>query len=185
MAVSGQGECAMKAHFQMFAAYNRWANARLYAAAFALSDEAYRRDVGLFFGSVHRTLNHLALTDRMWIGRIDRTEATPGPLDRVLYEDRGELWRTRLATDQRLVALVDGVPVNRFAVEHHYRNTAGNAFVQALDQILAHLFNHQTHHRGQVHGGLSMLGKAPPSLDLLAFQRGVPAPDPSELLDAA
>jgi uncharacterized damage-inducible protein DinB len=56
--------------FQQLAAYNRWANAQLYAAALAMSDEAYRRPTGVFFGSLHGTLNHLLLADRIWLRRL-------------------------------------------------------------------------------------------------------------------
>jgi uncharacterized damage-inducible protein DinB len=175
----------MKAHFQMFAAYNRWANARLYRAAFALPDEAYRRDLGLFFGSIHRTLNHLALTDRMWMGRIDGSEELKGPLDLVLYEDRAALARARMAADERLIALIDAVADGGFDRELGYRNTSGASFSQPLGQIFAHLLNHQTHHRAQAHSGLSALGAAPPSLDLLMFQRGAPAPEWAEVLASA
>jgi uncharacterized damage-inducible protein DinB len=172
----------MKAHFEMLAAYNRWANARLYAAAFALPEEACRRDIGLFFGSVHGTLNHLLLTDRMWMGRVDKSETLTGPLDRILHEDRAELLRARMVVDERLIALVDAVPDGGFDELHHYQNTAGAAFSDPLGTILAHLANHQAHHRGQAHAGLSMLGAEPPSLDLMPFRRGTPAPDPTELL---
>ena len=71
--------CAVKAHFEQFAAYNRWANARLYHAALALSDADYRRDVGAFFKSMHGTLNHLLVADRLWLKRLtgkERTHAT-------------------------------------------------------------------------------------------------------------
>ena len=60
----------MKAYFEQRAAYNRWANARLYEAAFSLSEADYRRDVGAFFKSMHGTLNHLLLTDRLWLKRL-------------------------------------------------------------------------------------------------------------------
>ena len=169
----------------MLAAYNRWANARLAIAAFGLPDEAYRRDIGLYFGSVHRTLNHLVLTDRMWMGRIDGSEEIFGPLDLVLHEDRDKLLRDRMATDERLIGLVDSFDIDDFEREYSYRNTSGASFTQPIGQILAHLFNHQTHHRGQAHSGLSLLGAAPPALDLLMFQRGAPTPDLGVLLTGA
>ncbi len=172
----------MKTHFQMFAAYNRWANARLYEAAFALPDEAYRRNIGLYFGSIHRTLNHLVLTDRMWMGRIDGSENLPGPLDLVLHEDRGDLLRARIATDQRLINLIDSVLPDGFDQILDYRNTSGASFADPLRQVFSHLFNHQTHHRSQAHSALSILGIAAPSLDMLQFQRGVAAPDLNALL---
>jgi uncharacterized damage-inducible protein DinB len=64
----------MKEHFEQLAAYNRWANARLYEAAFGLDDTEYRRNVGVFFKSMHGTLNHLLLTDRIWLKRLTADE---------------------------------------------------------------------------------------------------------------
>jgi uncharacterized damage-inducible protein DinB len=81
----------MKAHFEQFAAYNRWANARLYEAALALDDAAYRRDVEAFFKSLHRTLNHLLLTDRIWLKRLTGEGEHPNRLDAIIYEDRCHL----------------------------------------------------------------------------------------------
>ena len=176
----------MKAHFQMLAGYNRWANARIYAAAAALPDEAYRRDVGLFFGSVHRTLNHLVLTDLIWLRRIDGKGEDMGvALNRVLYADHRDLVAARLAADDRLGGFIDSIPEEGFAVDYHYSNTAGVPFTQPLAQILAHLFNHQAHHRGQAHSGLSILGACPQSLDMIGFHRGVSAPSPEAMTGAA
>ena len=63
----------MKTHFVRCAQYNQWANARLYEAALTLSESDYRRDVGAFFKSMHGTLNHLILTDRIWLKRQNHT----------------------------------------------------------------------------------------------------------------
>lgn len=65
-----KGGQPMKPHFAMMARYNAWANARLYAEARAVSDESYRKDVGAFFRSLHGTLNHLLVTDRIWMRRF-------------------------------------------------------------------------------------------------------------------
>lgn len=65
--------------FQQLAAYNQWANSRLYAAALDLSEQAYRQPVGVFFGSLHGTLNHLLLTDRLWLKRLNRRRRSPEP----------------------------------------------------------------------------------------------------------
>src|ERR1700721_494581 len=90
-------------HFRQLAAYNRWANARLYAAALDLSNTGCRLHIGVFFGSLHGTLNHLLLTDRPWLGEGDH----PSQLDAILYENRAELIRARIAEDKRLIAVVD------------------------------------------------------------------------------
>ncbi|MET3837982.1 putative damage-inducible protein DinB [Bradyrhizobium sp. OAE829] len=175
-------ELMTKSIFQQLAAYNRWANARLYAAALELSDEAYRLHIGVFFSSVHGTLNHLLLTDRIWLKRITGEGEHPSRLDAILYEDRLELARARMAEDERLIAVVDRYDEAALASLQSYRTTSGMPHSQAVADILLHLFNHQTHHRGQAHACLSILtGGEPPSLDLLAFQRGANAPSLEKL----
>jgi uncharacterized damage-inducible protein DinB len=165
-------------HFQQFAAYNRWANGRLFAAALDLSDQAYRLHIGVFFGSLHGTLNHLLLTDRLWLKRLTGEGDHPNRLDAILYDDRAELTRARIAEDNRLVAVVAKYDQLSLTGLHSYRTASGMPQSQMLADILLHLFNHQTHHRGQAHACLSILtGGEPPSLDLLAFQRGATAPN--------
>ena len=165
-------------HFKQLAAYNKWANARLYAAALDLSDQSYRLHIGVFFGGLHGTLNHLLLSDRIWLKRLTGDGDHPNELDAVLYEDRFELARARIAEDERLIRVVESFDEPTLQALHSYKTTSGMPQSQILGEILLHLFNHQTHHRGQAHACLSILtGGEPPSLDLLAFQRGGTAPD--------
>ena len=174
-----------KRTFQQLAAYNRWANARLYAAALELSDTAYRLHIGVFFSSVQGTLNHLLLTDRMWLKRLTGEGEHPDQLDAILFEDRTELARARVAEDKRLIALVEAYDDAALASLHSYKTTPGMPHSQAVGGILLHLFNHQTHHRGHAHACLSILtGGEPPSLDLLAFQRGATAPSLEKLIQS-
>jgi uncharacterized damage-inducible protein DinB len=165
-------------HFRQFAAYNRWANARLYGEALALPEDAYRRPAGVFFGSLHGTLNHILLADRVWLKRLTNEGEHPNRLDAILYDDRPSLTRARLIEDARFIAVVGMYDDAALAGTVTYRTTSGAAHEQRLADILSHVFNHQTHHRGQAHACLSILtGQEPPSLDLLMFQRGVAAPD--------
>jgi uncharacterized damage-inducible protein DinB len=168
----------MKQHFEQFALYNRWANARLYQAAFGLSDSDYRRNVGAFFKSMHGTLNHLLLTDRLWFKRLTGIGDHPLQLNAILYEDRRDLALARADEDERIIGVITGYPVEGFGKSLEYATTSGKPHTQPLRNILAHIFNHQTHHRRQAHTILSILtAKEPPPLDLLAFQRNVPTPD--------
>ena len=169
----------IKKHFEQLASYNRWANARLYAAAFNLPDELYRKPTGVFFGSLHGTLNHLLLTDRLWLRRLTgEGEDVPNRLDAVLFEDRKQLAQARDLEDRRIIDVINGCDDRALTGTVNYSNTSGKQFKQQLSELLSHLFNHQTHHRGQAHSCLSILtGQEPPSLDLLAMQRGVAAPD--------
>ena len=169
--------------FKQFAAYNKWANARLYAAALDLSEQSYRLHIGVFFGGLHGTLNHLPLTDRLWLKRLTGEGDHPDHLDAILYEGRMELARARIAEDERLIMVIEKYDEAALRGLHSYKTSSGMPQSQVLGDILMHLFNHQTHHRGQAHACLSILtGDEPPSLDLLVFQRGGTAPDLENLL---
>ena len=164
----------MQTHFAMFAAYNRWANARLYEAAAKVSDTDYRADRGAFFGSLHRTLNHLLVTDRIWLRRFTGTGPQPTRLDEILFDDLPALAEARRAEDQRIIAYVDGLGDADLAGTFSYRTITNPADItQKLAPALAHFFNHQTHHRGQAHTLVTIAGgrDAAPSLDLIYFQR--------------
>src|SRR5258708_19752634 len=89
--------------FRQLAAYNRWANSRLYAAALDLSDQAYRLHIGVFFGSLHGTLNHLLLTDRLWLKRLTDEGDHPNQLNAILYENRAEFTRPRIPQHNLLI----------------------------------------------------------------------------------
>ncbi len=164
----------MQSHFAMFARYNDWANRLVYAAAAALSDADYRADRGAFFGSVHGTLNHLLVGDRIWLHRFTGAGEAYRRLDLILFEDLAALRSMREAEDARIVAWVDTLDAAALAGSFSYRTIVNPTDVtQQLAPALAHFFNHQTHHRGQVHGMLTGIGgrDAAPSLDLIQFQR--------------
>jgi uncharacterized damage-inducible protein DinB len=159
-------------HYRMFGRYNAWANSRLFAAAGRLSVDQYRADRGAFFKSVHGTLNHLLVTDRVWMQRFAGKGDAPSRLDAILYETLDELRAAREAEDKRIVGFVDGLDEARVAGTIKYRRVSSpQEFEQQLAPALAHWFNHQTHHRGQVHALLTGLVGEAPELDLLYFQR--------------
>jgi uncharacterized damage-inducible protein DinB len=165
-------------NFRQLAAYNGWANLRIYGAALQLPEDAYCRPTGVFFGSLHGTLNHLLVADRIWLKRLTGTGEHPDRLNAILHDDRQDLLRARIAEDARINHLVAGYTDADLVGSVAYQTTSGKAYSQPLQDILLHFFNHQTHHRGQAHASLSILtGSEPPTLDLLAFQRGIPAPD--------
>jgi len=166
----------MHDHFRTFARYNRWANARLYAAASSLSNREYRADRGAFFGSLHGTLNHLLVGDRIWLARITGEGEAPKRLDEILHDRLDALTAAREREDARLIEMVDGLDGARLAATLHYANMSGKAQATPLAQVLAHLFNHQTHHRGQAHAIITSLGRAAPELDLIFYLREANAP---------
>lgn len=158
-------------HLQTLARYNRWANRRLYAAAAELPEADYLADRGAFFGSVHRTLTHLLVADRIWLKRITGEGSAEQRLDAVPYPDLQSLRAARIQEDERIIELVDGLDEARLAGTFTYRNMAGTPFEQPLGPVLLHVFNHHTHHRGQVHALLTGLGRPSVVLDLIYYLR--------------
>ena len=162
----------LTAHYRMFGHYNAWANGRLYDAAAQLTSEQYRADRGAFFKSVRGTLNHLLATDRIWMQRFTGEGDAPNRLDAILFETFEELSAAREVEDRRIVGFVDGLDDDRIAGTIRYRRVSSpEQFEQQLAPALAHWFNHQTHHRGQLHALLTGLVGQAPELDLLFFQR--------------
>lgn len=165
----------MKSHFGKMAKYNAWANARLYGMARGLSDEAYRKNVGAFFGSLHGTLNHLLVTDRIWMRRFTGTGDHPAKLNAIMFDDLPSLEVARKEEDNRIVQYVDRLSAEDLGKDLDYSTTSGTPQRNPLRDLLAHLFNHQTHHRGQAHMILTVLGtREPRPLDLLAMLREKP-----------
>lgn len=162
----------MKAHYVMMAKYNAWANERLYQMAAMLPDQLYRQDVGAYFKSLHGTLNHLLTADRIWMRRLTGEGDPPARLDAIVFDDLPSLTAARLKEDERIIRFVNGTGESSFEDMRDYRTLAGIPHRQMLAEILAHVFNHQTHHRGQAHAILTIVGLADPEpLDLLIMQR--------------
>jgi uncharacterized damage-inducible protein DinB len=166
----------MLAHWQMFTGYNAWANTLVYDQAANLSDADYRADRGAFFKSVHGTLNHLLVTDRIWMHRFIGGGETTQQLDAILHESFDDLRVARTAEDARIAAFIDGLDEAQLSAPISYRAISRPATVtQKLHEALAHFFNHQAHHRGQAHCLLTILTGEGPCLDLLAYQRQIGA----------
>ena len=156
----------MAADWATFARYNSLANDRLYAACALLSDADYRRDLGAFFASVHGTLNHLLVGDTIWMTRFEGGTHPSTGLDAILFDDFATLHRARREMDRRIEHFFENLPGGFADRTVRYVNNAGFDTEDPLSVILPHFFNHQTHHRAQVHTLLSQLGQRPPVLDL-------------------
>jgi uncharacterized damage-inducible protein DinB len=157
-------------HFRSLARFNAWANRRIYDAVEALPAGEYDKPrPAAYFGSIHGTLNHLLATDRLWFGRIEGVERGVTALDQILCEDLAPLRAARAAEDARIVALVDALDEGALAGDLSYRSMAGGAMTLPLRVALAAVFNHQTHHRGQVHALIKEAGAEPPPLDIPVY----------------
>ena len=152
--------------FGRLALYNQRANERLYQACAALSDAERKRERPAFFGSIHGTLNHILLGDRIWLARFAGQRVPSTGLDAILYEDFEELAAARSIEDARIIAFTEALTSEQLDGTIRYRNNAGALCEDPIDLLVQHLFNHQTHHRGQVHDMLSQTEVPPPSLDM-------------------
>ncbi|UEM03509.1 DinB family protein [Skermanella rosea] len=158
-------------YFRTLARYNAWANRHLYDACAALPDAEFRKPRQVFFGSILGTLNHVLVADRAWLGRLEGVPSGIAALDQILYEDLADLTAARTTEDTRITALVDGYGAGEFGRDLVYRTMVGTEHRTPVAWVLSHLFNHQTHHRGQAHGLLSQTAVPPPALDLIYFLR--------------
>jgi len=158
--------------------YNRWMNDKLYTLAATLSDETRKRDSGAFFKSIHGTFNHLLVADRIWLARFKGVIPPDGflapggirALDQELYANFEELRRERALTDNELSTWVSELSADRLAAPLVFVRY-GQRMETPLWGVVAHVFNHQTHHRGQVTTLLTQLGCDPGVTDLFFMLR--------------
>ena len=151
-------------YVQRLARYNRWQNENLYGVADTLSDAERRRERGAFFGSIHGTLSHLLWADRIWMSRFAGTPRPAGgiPESVSLYGDWGELKHERAAFDSVIVDWAERLDDDAVAGDLTWFSNAVKAEVSRPRWLLlTHMFNHQTHHRGQVHCMLTQAGGKP------------------------
>jgi len=155
------------ANFQALSRYNRWMNDKIYEVCAAIPDEVRKEDLGAFFRSMHGTLNHILLADRVWLGRFLDLPFIPGSLAEELYSDFDELRRERIKTDEALQAWIDTLTPERLSESFTYTNFEGIESTFPLWVLTTHLFNHQTHHRGQLTTLLNQAGYDSGVTDLL------------------
>ena len=153
----------MKAHFERMARYNRWANRRIYGVVAQLEPEEIQAPRSGFFPSIAKTLNHMVVTDRIWMGRFTGKLSDHKRLDETPYDDFAALTAAREAEDQRIIAFFRELTQARIDSVFEYKNTAGEPKSSEMLPVLAHFFNHQTHHRGQAHAMISSTRVAPPA----------------------
>ncbi len=149
----------MKAHFEMMAEYNAWANQLLYDSAMLLSPEAYRRDMGAYFNSLHGTLNHLYVADTIWMSRFRGLPNPPWALDHIAHDEPADLRKRREALDRDIIGFTGGMTDRLLEGSFSYITVKTSIqSEQKLSTALAHFFNHQTHHRSQVTSALHTMG---------------------------
>ncbi len=155
----------MNDYFTALARHHRWATDRVLEAVDALDDAGYRRDIGLFFHSMHGTLNHLLVTEGLWFARFAEGHSPTVALDAELVIDRAELAVRLREAVARWEAFIASMPAERYTTRLDYRTMRGADASLPFAPTLGHVFNHGTHHRGQITAALGVLGVATPELD--------------------
>jgi uncharacterized damage-inducible protein DinB len=157
-------------YVRAMARYNRWQNESIYGAADGLADEQRKEQRGAFFGSIHGTLNHLLWADQIWMSRFAGTpkpNAPDIPRSTGMFGAWEELKRERQGFDGVISAWADGIEPGWLEGDlTWFSGAAGREVTKPRWLLVTHLFNHQTHHRGQVHCMLTQCGVKPGPTDL-------------------
>jgi len=161
----------MQSYFDMLARYHLWATEKILHKIASVSEDDYRRDHGLFFRSLHGTLNHLLVADLHWYGRFTDAAPLTMALDAEAKHDRTALSVALRTAAGRWRDFLAGLQPQRFDADLHYRTVAGVQTVTPFMGTLAHVFNHGTHHRGQLSAAMTGMGYACPELDLIYMLR--------------
>ncbi|MDR1967655.1 MAG: DinB family protein [Burkholderiaceae bacterium] len=158
----------MKTHFLTLARYNVWATSLLLDAVVPISDGDYRRDLGLFFKSIHGTLNHLLVGEHLlWFRRFAEGVSPTVALNAEAEVNRRQLAERLREGAARWQPLIESWPADRFDGTLNYTTMRGQPASLPFAATLAHVFNHGTHHRGQITAALTWLGQPCPELDLV------------------
>lgn len=160
-------------YFAQLARYHAWATRKLLAQDLApLSDDEWYRDQRLFFGSVHRTVNHLLVTDNIWWARFAEGRSPRIALDAELHAERAAVSTALLAAVERWSPWTAALDAARLDGELAYERYNGEAVRIPFAPALGHVFNHATHHRGQLTAAVTAMGHPGPSLDWVSLLQG-------------
>lgn len=149
---------SFKDQFKLFSKYNTWMNEKIYSECSQLSDLVRKTDSKAFFGSIHKTLDHIVYGDLAWLERLRDNESNPRPIDNVLYESWDALMNKRVSLDREIDEWVNQLDDDFLNTLFTYTSNVDKVSrTVPYWSLVTHMFNHQTHHRGQVSTLLSQL----------------------------
>lgn len=166
-------------NFSLLARYNQWMNNKLYQLASTLKQDELLQNRGAFFGSVAGILNHLLVADLIWLNRFKQLAIQPESLlplhnfplptalDQLLYADFKQMWEVRKQVDTMYLALCAELNPQQLQQVLVYKNMKGDSMRKPFSSVMQHVFNHQTHHRGQLTTLFSQMGLDVGVTDLL------------------
>ena len=156
-----------KESFELMARYNQWMNEKLYQVCAGIPDQERKKDLGAFFKSVHGTLNHLLYGDKAWMSRFLGMPLAVTAIGEELHQDFAGLRADRTALDQQILDWSHALSAQWLDAPFEYTsNVDRKTRVIPTWVLVTHMFNHQTHHRGQVTTLIKQLGHEPGITDL-------------------
>ena len=162
-------------YIRTMALYNSEMNRRIYAGAARLSDDQRRQDIGLFWKSLHGTLNHLLWADRQWMSRLDGwpPNTIPNPQSPTLIHDFEDLTEARFEADRKIEDFSARIDEDWLSQDLTWWSGAAKREMSREKRgLMVHFFNHQTYHRGQAHAALTIFGIDPGDTDLFLVVPG-------------
>lgn len=168
-------------NLQLMSQYNQWMNQKVYQTAHKLGEEKIKQDRGAFFGSILGTLNHIYVADIIWLRRFARhpkqyqnLQQLPEldnytELSQTVADDLKSLDKLRQELDKLIINWCQEIDPEDLESNLQYIDTKGNSYNKNFGQLIHHLFNHQTHHRGQATTLISQEGLDVGVTDLLAI----------------
>ncbi len=157
-------------YFLQFAYYNQWANQQLFTALATLSYEQLTQPQPAYFNSILKLANHLWVGDTLWLGRMQGQVTASYQLDSVVFTDFSALYQARQQLDDALIQFILGKTEVQVLSNITYSRW-GEILTEPLHNILSHVFNHQTHHRGQLQQMFFSVTGQSLALDMIIFQR--------------
>lgn len=153
---------------QLLARYNIWATTKLSQSLANVTDADFYRDSGLFFQSIFGTLNHLLLGEHeLWFSRFAKGYSPTLQLNSIVEQDRHILIQTLQEKALNWVTFLNDLDPQDLAGNLNYQTSTGQPKSLPYAATLVHVFNHGTHHRGQISAALTAMGYACPELDLV------------------
>jgi len=165
-----QNRYSWKSYFGVLSDYQQWANDRLFAALGGIDRALLRSPQGLFFGTIHHTVDHIMLVNRLWLARL-RGEVVAVDFRQLTYPDWDQLIEATQRQAEELTLWLEGCPEDWFDGQLDYVSSEGEARSMWMRDVLTHMMNHQTHHRGQISAVITRLGGAAPEMDYVYYKR--------------
>jgi len=150
---------SIEKQFEVLSQYNSWMNKNIFNICDSLSDDVRNKDMGAFFSSIHKTLDHILYGDKAWLERLRDNAYVPRDINKTLYPSWSDLKQERFVIDNEINTWVKSLNSDKLNQIHTYTsNVDGKERSVPYWSLVHHVFHHQTHHRGQVTTLLSQLG---------------------------